>query len=105
MKYLWFAILSFFALFGAVIGGTVFHELYHQHSFKNLNPTNESICLVTYPELVGEYKFRTNQTIEVEERRFNSEFVAYSISALFAVIFLIAFTKQLILNMDWGDIK
>ena len=99
MKYLLiicFIILILYGGAGLLFVLTIVHESYHKWDARDIpkltiNETKtEDICLMRYPSLNADYKIiATKEGIEeFEERRFQSEFVAYSLDFIIAFIWI-----------------
>ena len=95
-----------FALLGVMSAASMVHELYHKWDFRDV-AKNGQICILEYPSIVGTYRFdysNVNKNL-VEKRNFSSEIIAYGISAIMILMFIIAFVYQVVDYKKNGNIK
>jgi len=73
---------------GALFMGTIVHENYHKWDARDIAKpvSGEDICLMRWPSLTADYSISTDKEGAkiFEERRFNSELVAYTITFIIA---------------------
>ena len=100
-----FIILVLFAFIGVMFVGNILHENYHKWDFRDI-AKNGSICLLTYPDFEAKYNFKvkSKDEAEVDNRIVRSEIFAYTIDILLSCILVIAIIYQYELNLDMEDV-
>ena len=85
-----------FVFVGLVLIGIPLHELTHKFDFRNIEKTNEKMCILGCGDAVGYYSFEIAQSEEEEYQRIHryTEIHAYSITVIWLIISLFILNKM-----------